>query len=357
MSNISSILFSILIFSVLIFVHELGHFVAAKLSGVQVNEFAMFMGPAIVKWKRGETEYSIRCIPIGGYCAMEGEDEDTDNPRSFQKARWWKRLIILVAGSFMNFLAGVLIYTALFLPAQQVVAPVIVEFTDCCVFAGENGLQVGDEILQIDGEKVLLNNDISTLLSLNPTGVHDITVKRDGQVLVFEDLAMGHMCPVDNQQERMHYGFSFGAPVDVTKGQMLGYVWKIVRDDVRMVRLSLRMLFTGQAGMKDLAGPVGIVQMMTESAAATANSTDAILTLLSFGAFIAINLGVMNLLPIPALDGGRVIGLLLTTAIEAVSRKKLNPKIEGYIHGAGMILLLALMAFVLFKDVFAIFKG
>ena len=105
-----SVLFAILLFSVLIFVHELGHFVAAKLSGVQVNEFAMFMGPAIAKWQKGETQYTIRCIPIGGYCAMEGENEDTDDPRSFQKASWWKRLIILVAGSFMNFLTGFLIF-------------------------------------------------------------------------------------------------------------------------------------------------------------------------------------------------------------------------------------------------------
>ena len=357
MNTLASILFSILIFSFLIFVHELGHFLAAKLSGVQVNEFAMFMGPALVKWKRGDTEYSIRCIPIGGYCAMEGEDADTDNPRSFQKAKWWKRLIILVAGSFMNFLAGVLIYAALFLPARQVVAPVIVEFTDCCTFAGENGLQLGDEILEIDGEKIYLNNDISTMLSLNPTGVHDFVVKREGQILEFNDFHMAHTHVNDAGEEYLHYGFGFGQVVDMTPGQMLGYVGKVVLDDVRMVRLSLRMLFAGQAGFQDLAGPVGIVQMMTESAAASEQTSEAILTLLSFGAFIAINLGVMNLLPIPALDGGRILGLLLTTAIEAVTRKKLNPKIEGYIHGAGMILLLALMAVILFKDIFTIFKG
>ena len=357
MSNIPSILFSILIFSFLIFVHELGHFVAAKLSGVQVNEFAMFMGPAIAKWKRGETEYSIRCIPIGGYCAMEGEDEDTDNPRSYQKAAWWKRLIILLAGAFMNFLAGVLIYSALFLPAKQVVAPVIVEFTDCCTFAGESGLMLGDEVLEIDGEKIFVNNDISTMLALNPTGVHDFVVKRNGEIIEFNDFAMAHTHVNEAGEEYLHYGFGFGKAVDMTPGKMLGYVWNVVRDDVRMVRLSLRMLFGGQAGFKDLAGPVGIVQMMTESAASTENHTDAILTLLSFGAFIAINLGVMNLLPIPALDGGRVVGLLLTTAIEAVTRKKLNPKIEGYIHGVGMVLLLALMAVILFKDIFVIFKG
>ena len=118
-----SIVFAILLFSVLIFVHELGHFVAAKLSGVQVNEFSMFMGPAIFKKQKGETLYSIRCIPIGGYCAMEGEDEDTDNPRSFHKAAWWKRLIILVAGAAMNFLAGLLILVAVYAPAKEFNVP------------------------------------------------------------------------------------------------------------------------------------------------------------------------------------------------------------------------------------------
>ena len=126
---------------------------------------------------------------------------------------------------------------------------------------------------------------------------------------------------------------------------------------VRTVRLSLQMLVSGQAGLKDMTGPVGIVQIMSDTAEASANAMDALLNMLYFGAFISINLAVMNLLPIPALDGGRVVGLLITTAIEAVTRKKVNPKYEGYIHGAGMLLLLGLMAVILFKDVFMIFKG
>ena len=139
-----SVLFAIILFSVLIFVHELGHFVAAKVSGVQVNEFSMFMGPAIFKKQVGETLYALRCIPLGGYCAMEGEDEDTDNPRSFQKAAWWKRLIILVAGAAMNFLVGVLIMIVIYLPVQRVAVPVIDSFEAFSTVSGENGLQVGD---------------------------------------------------------------------------------------------------------------------------------------------------------------------------------------------------------------------
>ena len=156
-----SILFAILLFSFLIFIHEFGHFIAAKLSGVQVNEFSMFMGPAIYKKQHGETLYSVRCIPIGGYCAMEGEDEDTDNPRSFQKAVWWKRLIILVAGAALNFLVGVMIMVIVFLPAKQFITPVVSSFEPWSTVQGEEGLRVGDRFLEVDGEKIYTQSNVS----------------------------------------------------------------------------------------------------------------------------------------------------------------------------------------------------
>ena len=352
-----SILFAILLFSLLIFVHELGHFVAAKLSGVQVNEFSMFMGPAIFKKQVGETLYAIRCIPIGGYCAMEGEDGGSDNPRSFDKAAWWKRLIILVAGAAMNFVVGVLIFAFLYLPGNQVVAPVISEFADCCIFNSEEGLQVGDEILELDGERIYMNGDISMMLELNPTRNHDVTVLRDGTKLVFEDLEMAHTHQKEDGSKYLHYGFAFGQVREVGLLGKLNFVWKVVADNVRSVRLSLQMLLTGKAGVQDMSGPVGIVQMMSEVASESESTKIALLNMLSFGGMIAVNLAVMNLLPIPALDGGRVVGLLLTTAFEKITRKKIDPKYEGYLHGAGMILLMALMAFIMFKDIFVIFRG
>lgn len=352
-----TIVFAILLFSLLIFVHELGHFVAAKLSNVQVNEFSMFMGPAIFKKQVGETLYSLRCIPIGGYCAMEGEDTDTDNPRSFQKAAWWKRLIILAAGAFMNFLAGLLIFGVLYLPMNQTVDPVITQFQDCCQFNHETGLQLGDRIMELDGEKIYMNSDISMLLSMNSTYEHDVVVLRDGERLVFENLKMAHIHVDENGQEYLHYGFGFGQAREADFWDRLENVWNVTIDNVRIVRLSLQMLLTGQASVAEVSGPVGIVQMMSDVAASSDGALNAFLNMLSFGGMIAVNLAVMNLLPIPALDGGRILGLLLTTGIEAVTKKKLNPKFEGYIHGVGMILLLGLMALILFKDIFAIFKG
>lgn len=352
-----SILFAILLFSFLIFVHELGHFVAAKLSGVQVNEFSMFMGPAIFKKQHGETLYSIRCIPIGGYCAMEGEDADTENPRSFQKAAWWKRLIILVAGAAMNFVVGVLIMMIVYAPAKQVVTPVIDRFEQWSTIQGVEGLQPGDRFLEIDGENVYVSGDVSMILSLNPGNVHDVVVQRNGEKIVLNDFEMLRH-PVDNGDgtTSMLYGFSFRAE-DATALSKLEYAWDASINTVRTVRLSLQMLLTGQAGLKDMSGPVGIVQIMSDTAESSPTTMDAVMNMLYFGGFIAINLAVMNLLPIPALDGGRVVGLLLTTAAEKLTGKKIDPKYEGYLHSAGMILLLALMAIIMFKDIFVIFKG
>ena len=351
-----SILFAILIFSVLIFVHELGHFVAAKLSGVQVNEFSMFMGPVIWKKQKGETLYSLRCIPIGGFCAMEGEDADTDSPRSFQKAAWWKRLIILVAGAAMNFVIGVIIMILVYAPAQQYVVPVIDFFEPGCVLQGEDGLQPGDRFLEIDGEKIYVHSDYSTILGLNPGDVHDIVVERNGEKIVLEDFPLVKAeFPNEDGTTTLRYGFSF-AVEDATFMGRIRYAWNSSIDTLRIVRLSLQMLLQGKAKLADLGGPVMIVDQMNQVAQESSTVLDAVINMVYFGGFISLNLAVMNLLPLPALDGGRVVGVLLTTGIEAVTKKKINPKIEGYIHGAGMILLLALMALIMFKDIFFLFK-
>ena len=351
-----SVLFAILLFSILIFVHELGHFAAAKLSGVQVNEFSVFMGPALWKKQIGQTLYAIRLVPIGGYCAMEGEDGGSDNPRAFSRAAWWKRLIILVAGAAMNFLIGILLMVVFFLPVEQVVEPVISSFESYCSFAGEQGLQVGDRILEVDGEKIYTHPDFSMILGLNPGDTHDLVVERDGQRLVFDDLLMEKQEVTDqNGNKQLLYGMNMSIR-ELGLGGKLHYAWLQSLDSVRMVRLSLQMFLSGKVGLKDLSGPVGIVQQMAVTAEASPNWLDAMRNLLYFGGFIAINLAVMNLLPIPALDGGRVVGVVITTAIETVTRKKVNPKYEGYIHGAGMFLLLGLMAVVMFKDIFYLFQ-
>ena len=319
-----TIIFAILIFSFLIFIHELGHFVAAKLSGVHVNEFALFMGPAIWQKQVGETLYSLRCIPIGGYCAMEGEDGEegeSDNPRSFQKAAWWKRFLILVAGAFMNFVAGVLIFCIVFLPQGTIYSKTITQLDDCCIFRGENGLMPGDRFLEIDGEKVYVNGDIPLLLGLNDTGVYDLVILRNGREVVIEDLPMTHTHVDEKGEEYIHFGIRYDAVQELDIPGRFGYVWDNVVNTVRNVRLSLQMIVSGKAGLQDMSGPVGIVSIMSDVADSSETTFDAMMNMLYFGGFLGINLAVMNLLPIPALDGGRVVGLLISTAYEAVTKR------------------------------------
>ena len=352
-----SVLFAILLFSILIFVHELGHFTAAKLSGVQVNEFSVFMGPALWQKQVGETLYSIRLVPIGGYCAMEGEDGGSDNPRSFDKAAWWKRLVILLAGAAMNFVIGVLLMVVVYLPTERVVMPVVSSLESYCTFSGEDGLQAGDRILEVDGEKIYVQSDFSLILNLNGGDIHDLVVERQGKKVTLRELTMEkHEVTTQDGAKKWMYGLNFTIQ-NLNWAGKLQYAWNQSLDCVRMVRLSLQMLLRGQVGLRDMSGPVGIVQQMSVVAEASPTWLDALRNMLYFGGFIAINLAVMNLLPIPALDGGRVVGVLVTTLVETVTRKKVDPKYEGYLHGAGMLLLLGLMALIMFKDIFVLIRG
>ena len=195
------------------------------------------------------------------------------------------------------------------------------------------------------------------ILMLNPGDTHDLMVLRDGQQIFLDDLRMEkHEVTNSDGTKSMLYGMNFSVR-NLNFSGKINYAWRQTLDTVRMVRLSLQMLLTGQAGLKDMSGPVGIVQEMSNVAQASATWVDALRNMIYFGGFIAINLAVMNLLPIPALDGGRVVGLLITTGVEAITRKKINPKYEGYLHGAGMILLLGLMGVIMFKDIIVLFRG
>ena len=175
------IVIAIIAFGVLIGIHEFGHFIAAKSLGVKVNEFSIGMGPAIFKRQKGETLYALRILPIGGYCAMEGEDEETDDPRCFSRQRGWKKIIILAAGSFMNFLLGLVLVLVIFSQAAGFNAPVISGFTENNPYEGENALQVGDEIYSVDGHRIYFTGNFSLYLSRNSSQVYDIVVIRDGE--------------------------------------------------------------------------------------------------------------------------------------------------------------------------------
>ncbi len=345
--SIGYILLAILIFGVLIAVHEFGHFIFAKLCGVKVNEFAIGMGPAIWKKQRGETLYAIRCIPLGGYCAMEGEDETSDDARAFTSQPAWKRIIILCAGSFNNFLLGLIVIFCLYLSATAFVTPTLASFIEGCPYEGENALQVGDRFLNIDGHRIYQYYDVGDFLEKGD-GVYDIVVRRDGKRVKLNDFAMEKR--LYDGQTRELYGFNFGYE-KATLPVKIRYSWDTAMEFGRLVWMGLGQLVHGEVGLKEMSGPVGIVDLMAETGEQAETTSDAIYDILYLGAFIAVNLALMNMLPIPALDGGRVFLLLVTLVVEAVTRKKLDPKYEGAIHAAGMVLLLLLMAVIMFNDI------
>ncbi len=346
------VLVAILIFGVLIAVHEFGHFLVAKLCGVRVNEFAVGMGPAVWKRQKGETLYALRVIPFGGYCAMEGEDEASEDPRAFTSQPAWKRILILCAGSFNNYLLGLIVIFCLYIGATAFVSPTIQSFIEGCPYESPEGLQAGDRFVKINGHRIYQYYDVGDFLRQGD-GVYDIVLQRNGTRVTLEDYAMTPR--LYEGQERELFGFNFGYE-DATLPVRLRYTWDTAMEFSRMVWMSLRMLVNGEVGMKDLSGPVGIVDLMAETGEQAESTSDALYNIFYLGAFIAVNLAIMNMLPIPALDGGRVFLLLVTAVIEAVTRKKLNPKYEGYIHAAGMVLLLSLMAFVMFNDILKLFQ-
>ncbi len=350
------ILAAILIFGFLIAIHELGHFIAAKSLGVRVNEFAIGMGPALLKKQGKETLYSLRLLPIGGFCAMEGEDGDSNDPSAFSSKSVWKRFIILVAGSGMNFIAGVLVVMIIFSQSVAFSTNTIAGFMDGFEAQGENGLMVGDKIVEVDGERISTLQDFSLFMSRSNGETVDLVVERDGQKIELKDFPLALKEYTVDGQKTMKYGLYFGV-VEATFIEKLKYSLYNAEYFVKLVRIGLTDLIRGNLGVKDLNGPVGIVSTINEVGESSATTLDAVINIAYFGAFIAINLAVMNMLPIPALDGGRIFFMLITSAIEKVTKKKVDPKYEGYIHAMGLVLLMGLMVVVMFNDILRIFNG
>ena len=349
------IIIAIIIFGILIAIHEFGHFTAAKLCGVKVEEFAIGMGPALFKKQKGETVYALRILPIGGFCAMAGEDEESDDPRAFTNQGFWKKFVILCAGSFMNLVLGIVLILIMYAGAQAFVTPTIDHFMDGCPYEGAEAMQPGDTFYSIDGQRIYLVSDVSSFL-MRGDGVYDIVMLRDGEKVELKDFALTTKTYAEYADEGPKYGFVFGY-TEATFGAKLEYTWDTTLEFSRLVWLGLGDLINGKVGLKDMSGPVGIVDMMNEVGQQAESAKAAADNLLYISAFIAVNLAIMNMLPIPALDGGRVFLMIVTVIIEAVSRKKLDPKYEGYIHLGGMVLLLGLMALVMYNDIAKLITG
>lgn len=349
------IIAALLVFGVLIAVHELGHFLAAKACGVRVNEFAIGMGPVLWKKQKGETLYSLRAFPVGGFCAMEGEEEESDDPAALSNQGFWQKLIIFAAGAAMNFLTGLVIIFCLYAPAQGLYQPVISGFAEGCPLESAGGLQTGVGSCHRRRAGVCVQRH---QFAVQPE--QDRGIRPDGGAGRAEGAAEG-LChgaadvhrPERERVQRLRH--LFGAKA-ATFGDKLAYTWNNAVDFVRMVRLSLQMLLSGQAGLRDLSGPVGIVSTMVQVGEQAETTRAAVENIAYIAALIAVNLAVMNLLPLPALDGGRIFFLFVNAVAMLLFKKQIPAKYENYIHFAGLILLLALMVVLVFSDVGKLIK-
>ena len=350
------ILAAILIFGLLVAIHELGHFLAAKLCGVKVNEFSIGMGPLIWHKETAETEYSLRALPVGGYCAMEGEDEETGHERSFVRQGFWKKLLILAAGSLMNFLAGALILLALYSGVNYLLADSIVGLAPEFEYVGENGLMEGDLIYKVNGYRTYLQGDAAMFLGAARDTV-DLEVVRDGRHIRLKDLSRSTYTSTDGVTKYTGFGIYVGPHVEeATLLGKLKYTVYNALDFVQLVWFSLSQLITGEAGMQDLSGPVGIVSTITEVGEQAETVRDAWSQIFYFAALLAVNLAVMNLLPIPALDGGRILFLLVDAVCMLVLGKKVPEKFQSLVNTVGFAALMALMLMITFNDVFRLFR-
>lgn len=328
----ATVISAIVIFLVLVLVHEFGHFITAKLCGVTVNEFAIGMGPTIFKKEYKGTVYSLRCIPIGGFCAMEGEDEESDSKGAFSNKNPWQRILILVSGAAMNLILGFLLVCIINAPFKTVAVPVVESFIENSP-AYEAGMREGDEVKKINGDNVPTYRDLKFKLSRCKGDSVDVEYERDGQKYT------ASMVPVLKDGE---YILGFQAkqkPLNFGTRIYYSYVDTVYYG--KLILVSLVDLVTGEIGMENMSGPVGIVSGIGEAAKMGWQS------LLFFAALITINLGLFNLLPFPALDGGRVFFIFA----ELIIRRKIPADKEGMVHFIGFALLILLMLFATWNDI------
>ena len=376
-------LVTILIFLVMITIHEFGHFVAAKATGVGVLEFAIGMGPAIFKKQGKKTLYSVRIFPIGGYCSLLGENGESEEEGAFWKQSWWKRFLVVSAGAIVNLILGFVLF-AVFVGATGPFASNVIDKVDERSYLAEAGVISGDKIVAINGHKVNFYNDISLYSEEFSTGENfELTVKRDREKLTF-DVKPSHEIRsvtysetsaevvdiINGVEERYSEEFDVSVPEEyagktvdseryimgfmpkteeVTAINILPQAWHYTIYIAKSVYMALWDMITGSAGLENVSGPVGVAEVVGSAVNSGANSGINILLIV---AMLTVNLGIFNLLPLPALDGGRLFFML----IELVRGKPVPPEKEGMVHGIGLVLLLVLAVVICFNDILKLIR-
>lgn len=333
------ILIAILCFEVIIIIHEGGHFVAARMNGIKVNEFSIGMGPKIIQLGKKDTKYTLRLFLIGGYCAMEGEDEESQDENSFSKKPVWRRIIVVVAGAVMNLLLGFVLVLILVSSGNLVGTNTVAKFDENAV--SSQALMPGDTIKSIDGMRVYTAGDVTTGLARSTDDTLNMVVDRNGEEITI-DVPFAMQEYEGHEFINMDF-FLLGKPKTV--GNVLSTTVKEWMSIGRSVFLSLHDLIVGKFGVRDLSGPVGAVGAVSDAVKTNFRSV------IRLVAMLTINIGIFNLFPIPALDGWR----LFLLAFEGVTKKKLPDKYEWAINAAGLVMLLGLMAFVTFSDITKLF--
>lgn len=362
------ILAGIFVFGVIVLVHELGHFAAAKLFGVKVNEFAIGMGPKIFIFGKGEnrTKYSIRLFPIGGFCSMEGEDSESSHPQSFNSRKLWQRFIIIIAGVAMNlvlcFLLLVILFTTCIKPDENgrvAFSSTTISYLPETATSYETGLRAGDEILSINGKRVFTDHDIAMLMQSDEDGVMDIVVRRKAddklKKVTLNDVKF--KTGIDENTGRQYLIYDFAVKgIPRTPLSTIVQSAKTEFSLATMIWRSLGDIITGKYGLNQLYGPVGTVDVIgsvVENAAQQEDIRDGLYPLLLLVSLLTVNIGLLNLLPLPALDGGRLMFLLY----EFVFRRPVKPEYEGMVHAIGFVLLLILLVIITFNDILRLITG
>ena len=339
-----TIVLAILAFGFFIFSHELGHFVTARLFKVGVNEFAVGFGPKILSRvsKKTSIRYSLRLIPFGGFVSMEGEDEESEKENSFSKKPIWQRIIITAAGASVNLISGFLFMAVVVLLMPRLGSTVVASFGENAASAGQ-GLKVDDEIVAVNGTSVDTSFALFYEISRCSDGKADLTVVRDGERTVIEGITF----PTSTEKgvtvadgDFLVYG------LEKNVGNVVKYTFSQSFTAMKMIWESLFDLISGKYGIEAVSGPVGTTEVMSSAAKSGPSS------FLMICSVIAMNIGIFNLLPFPALDGGRIMLLI----IEKITKKKVPKKIETAINFAGLVVLFGFMIIVTFKDLFSFFS-
>lgn len=336
------ILIAIILFSVLIIFHELGHFLVAKKNGIRVYEFTLGLGPTLVGFKKGDTKYCLKLLPFGGSCVM-GEDEESDEPDAFNNKSVWVRIAVVAAGPIFNFILAFL-FAIIIIACAGYDEPKVQQVTPGFP-AEEAGIKPGDTIIKLNNDRIRVYREISLFVAMHQKETVDVVYERDGKR--YEATLEPKL---DAESGNYYLGFSSNG--QRTKGnalKVLQYSLREVEYWIETTFKSLGMIFRGKVSADDVSGPVGIVSAIGDTYEQSKQDGlyYVILNMLNFAILLSANLGVMNLLPIPALDGGRLLFLF----IEAVRGKPINREKEGLVHFIGFALLMALMVFVLFNDI------